>query len=425
MIKKILFTLAIAIPIIATSQVKFDDYFTDKTLRFDFMLAGNSEKTIAYPVGMKEEPGWGGSLKNLVDPFNFGNLRYEIYDIESGKLIYSKGYGSLFQEWQTTGEAKIMERSFYEVATFPFPLKQVKFVLVKFEKDGTYSRVYETVIDPESYFITSEPVINAGYTKIVDSGDPHNCLDIAFIAEGYTAGEMEKFRSDVKRLADILFSYAPFNEFSDRINIWAVEAISDESGTDIPGEGIYRNTVLNSSYYTFDVARYLTTFDIKSVNDYAAVVPHDNIVVLINSERYGGGGMYNYYSGTTSDHILTPQVFTHELGHGLAGLADEYYSSAVAYDEFYPLSVEPWEPNITTMVDFDRKWKGMIKKSTPTPTPAEESYAGVVGLFEGGGYSAMGIFRPQLNCRMKSNEAEEFCKVCQAALRNVIKYYTE
>lgn len=423
--KNFLAILIVFLSLTVSGQVNFTDYFTDKTLRFDFLLAGNNETTIAYPVGMREEPYWGGSLNNLVEPYKLGNLRYEILDPETGEIIYARGYGSLFQEWQTTAEAKSTMRAFNEVATFPFPLRKVKFVLSRFERDGTYSTVFETIIDPADYFIRKEPVVNAGFTKILDSGDPHTCLDIAFIAEGYRADEMEKFRSDVKRLSDILITYAPFDEFADRINTWAVEAVSAESGTDIPGEGIYRNTALNSSFYTFDLARYLTTFDITAVNDYAAVVPHDNIVVLINSERYGGGGMYNYYNGTTSDHMLTPQVFTHEFGHGLAGLADEYYSSAVAYDEFYPLSIEPWEPNITTMVDFDSKWKGMIKKSTPTPTPAEEKYSMTIGLFEGGGYSAKGIFRPQLDCRMKSNEADAFCAVCQDALRRVLKYYTE
>ena len=218
---------------------------------------------------------------------------------------------------------------------------------------------------------------------------------------------------------------AQSKKLKDRINIWAVEAISVESGTDIPGEGIYKNTALNSSYYTFDVDRYLTTPDIKAVNDYAAVVPHDNIVVLINSERYGGGGMYNYYSGTTSDHPLTPQVFTHEFGHGFAGLGDEYYSSEVAYEEFYPFSVEPWEPNITTLVNFESKWKNMIDPSVPVPTPVESKYQGVVGLFEGAGYSAKGIYRPEINCRMKGNDAEGFCQVCQEAIKKVILFYTE
>ena len=188
-------------------------------------------------------------------------------------------------------------------------------------------------------------------------------------------------------------------------------------------EKIYVNTALNSSFYTFDIDRYLTTRDIKSVNDYAAVVPHDNIIVLINSTRYGGGGVYNYYSGTTSGHQLSPKVFIHEFGHGFAGLADEYYSSAVAYDEFYPLNVEPWEPNITTMVNFESKWKKMIAKDTPVPTPAEEKYINVTGVFEGGGYSAKGIFRPETDCRMKSNGPKGFCSVCRNAIKEMIEFY--
>jgi hypothetical protein len=372
---------------------------------------------------MREEPFWGGSVTNLVDHFNNGNLRYEVYDLNSGTLIYSKGYGSLFLEWQSTAEAKKIERSFYEVATFPFPIDSVKFILQVRDRAGKFNTIYERLIDPKDYFIRVEPVADASFTKIRDSGDPHTSLDIAFIAEGYTAEEMDKFRSDVNRLSEVLLAQKPFDEYKDRINIWAVESVSAESGTDIPGEGIYRKTVLNSSFYTFDLARYLTTFDIKSVNDFAAVVPHDNIVVLVNSSRYGGGGMYNYYSGTTSDHTLTPLVFIHEFGHGLVGLADEYYSSEVAYEEYYPFSVEPWEPNITTMVDFKSKWSDLIAESTPTPTPQEDQYAGVVGLFEGGGYSAKGIFRPQMDCRMKSNTAAGFCEVCQRAIRSTIELY--
>jgi hypothetical protein len=425
MIRKSLILLLLAFEIAATAQVRFENYFTDKTLRFDFMLAGNHAKSTVYPLEMKQEPHWGGSLVNLTDPFGYGNLKYEVFDLETGQLIYSKGYGSLYQEWQTTAEAKIMERAFYEVATFPFPLEKVKFVLSLRKKDGEFSAIYETVIDPDNYFIRSEPVVDAAFTRIAGEGDPHKSLDIVFIAEGYRADEMEKFRGDVRRMADILFSYQPYDLMKDKINIWAVEAVSPESGTDVPGEGIYRNTVLNSSYYTFDLDRYLTTFDIKGVNDYAAVVPHDNIVVLINSERYGGGGMYNYYSGTTSDHPLTPQVFTHEFGHGLAGLGDEYYSSDVAYEEFYPLKVEPWEPNITTLVNFESKWKDMIDPSVPVPTPAEPAYSGVVGLFEGAGYSAKGIYRSQTDCRMKSNEADGFCKVCQEAIKRVLLFYSE
>ncbi len=421
--RKVLSLLIITISLSVSGQVKFDDYFLDKTLRFDFMLAGDYETTIAYPLGMKEEPYYGGSLTNLTDPFNYGNFRYEIYDIESGILIYSRGYCSLFQEWQTTAEAKKIQRSYYEVATFPFPKKEVKFILKKYMQDGSLDIIYETSIDPEDYFIGKEPVIKAGYKKISGSYDHHEAVDLVFIAEGYTKNEADKFYGDVARMADALFSYSPFKEYKDHINIWAVDAVSEESGTDIPGEGIYRKTALNSSYYTFDLDRYLTTSDIKSVRDYAAVVPYDNIIVLINSTRYGGGGVYNYYSGSTADHPLSSVVFPHEFGHGFAGLADEYYTSDVAYEEFYHYDVEPWEANITTLVDFESKWKDLIDKDTPVPTPATEEYKDKIGLFEGAGYSAKGIYRSQLDCRMKSNEAERYCKVCETALREMIEFY--
>lgn len=405
------------------AQVVFDDYFTDQTLRFDFMLAGNSTATKAYPVSLKQEPFWGGSLINLTDPFGYGNFRYEVYDDSTGTLLYSRGFCTLFQEWQTTAEAKEMERSFHEVATFPFPKNKVKFVLDIRGRDGKFTRLYETVIDPDSYFIIREKPEAALASRICGSGDPHTSLDIAFVAEGYTREEMDKFRSDVRRMADIMFMELPFDKYRDRINIWAIEAPSQESGTDVPGEGIYVNTVLSSSYYTFDVDRYLTTQDIREVNDYAAAAPHDQIVVLINSPRYGGGGVYNYYSAVTADHQNTPQVFIHEFGHGFAGLADEYYASEVAYEEFYPLDVEPWEPNITTRVNFDAKWKDLIARSVPVPTPNSKKYTGVTGLFEGGGYSAKDIYRPSYDCRMKSNQAETFCEVCQRAIEQMILFY--
>jgi len=422
-VRTIILLILLSCPLSVHAQNNFNLYFTNKVLRFDFMLAGNSQKTTVYPVGMKEEPFWAGSYTNLTDPFNLGNFRYEVFDKAGNNLIYSRGFCTLFQEWQTTAEAKTMDRSFYEVATMPFPKNKVRFVLSMRERNGTFSKLYETEIDPTNYFIRKENPVNTGVTKIYDGGDPHVCVDLAFIAEGYKADEMGKFREDVKKMADILFAEAPFNDYKDKFNIWAVEAISQDSGTDIPGEKIYVNTALNSSFYTFDLDRYLTTQDIKSVNDYAAIVPHDNIIVLINSNRYGGGGVYNYYSGTTTGHQLSPKVFVHEFGHGFAGLADEYYSSSVAYDEFYTLNVEPWEPNITTMVDFDSKWKKLIGKKIPQPTPAEEKYDNVTGLFEGGGYSAKGIFRSEMDCRMKSNGPKGYCSVCREAIKKMIEFY--
>jgi hypothetical protein len=412
-----------ALSLNSEAQIIFDKYFTNKVLRFDFMLAGNSQKTMVYPVGLKQEPFWAGSKKSLINPINSGNFKYELFETAGNTLIYSRAFCTLFQEWQSTTEAKSIERSFYEVATMPYPKDKVRFVLSMRKRDGQFTQLYETTIDPASYFIRKEDPVKAGITKIYNGVDPDRAVDLAFIAEGYRADEMGKFREDVKKMADILFSEAPYIDYKDKFNIWAVEAVSQDSGTDIPGENIFVNTALNSSFYTFDVDRYLTTQDIKSVNDFAASVPHDNIIVLINSTRYGGGGVYNYYSGTTTGHPLSPKVFLHEFGHGFAGLADEYYNAEVAYDEFYPPDVEPWEPNITTRVNFDSKWQKMINKDTPVPTPPEEKYINVTGLFEGGGYSAKGIFRPEMDCRMKSNNQKGYCSVCRNAIKEMIEYY--
>lgn len=413
------------ISVVSSAQNDFDKYFTDKVLRFDFMLAGNSSTVRAYPGAMREEPYWAGSKKNLTDPFNYGNFRYEIFTVPGNILIFSKGFCTLFQEWQTTDEARITEKCFAEVATFPYPKNKVRFVLSVREQNGVFSKIYESEIDPGDYNIRREKTVNTPFTKIYGNGNPESSVDLAFIAEGYTSNEIEKFRNDVRKMADYLFTEPPFSDFRDKFNIWAVEAVSSESGTDIPGEKIYLNTALNSSFYTFGTDRYLTTQDIKTLNDYAAVVPHDNIILLINSERYGGGGVYNYYSGTTAGHQLSPKVFIHEFGHGFAGLADEYYSSSVAYDNFYPLDVEPWEPNITTLVAFGLKWKNLIKEETPLPTPDEEKYKTVTGLFEGGGYSAKGIFRPESDCRMKSNGPKGYCSVCREAVKRMIEFYTK
>ncbi len=417
-----LFLIIASLPLMK-AQPDFDSYFTDKVLRFDFMLAGNHRETLVYPVGMKQEPFYGGSKTQLTDPFGYGSFKYELIDPETDITIYSRGFCTLFQEWQTTPEAKVTERSFYEVATMPFPRKKSGFILSRRIEDGSFSKIYETVIDPDDYFIIKEKPAAVKASKIKYSGDPAVNVDLAFIAEGYTAGEMAKFREDVKRISSILLSEAPFSDYRDKFNIWAVEAISDESGTDIPGEGIYVSTILNSGFYTFDLDRYLTSSDIKTVNDLAAVVPHDNIIILINSDRYGGGGVYNYYSCTTTDHALSDHVLIHELGHAFAGLADEYYSSTVSYENYYALSVEPWEPNITTLVSFSSKWENMIEPGTPVPTPANAGYNDIIGVFEGAGYSAKGIYRPQMECTMKGSSPSGFCAVCRKAVKEMIEFY--
>ena len=363
---------------------------------------------------------WGGSHSNLIDKSNLGTFRFQVYDENTGELIFLKGFSPIFQEWQSTPEAKKLEKAFYQVIRFPFPKKSVRLKIEKRNYNGEFSEIYSTTINPDNYFIIDENTINIPVGKILYSGEPSHKIDIAFLAEGYTKDEMGKFENDVKRLTDSLFAVAPFSKMKGYFNIYALETPSFESGTDIPGEHIYRNTLYNTTFYTFDISRYLTTSDMKTIHDMAAAVPYDQIIILVNSTRYGGGGFYNFVNVCSSDHKLSPNVLVHEFGHGFGGLGDEYYTSEVAYDDYYNLKVEPWEPNLTTMVNFASKWKNMVDASTPVPTPRDSKYGSKVGSFEGGGYLPKGIYSPMENCRMKSNESAVFCPVCQQAIRDVI-----
>lgn len=422
---KNLFSLLFIVPCTLWSQVDFQTWFTPNTLRVDYIMAGTHDGSEIFPLLMKKEPHWGGPQENLADTFRYGEFMLELEDAATGMLIYSRGFSTLFNEWQTTAESKLMRKAFYQVAVMPFPRSPVVFKLLRRNEKGVFVPLFMQEIDPDDYFIVDEAPVLSPYRKLIDAGDPAVCLDIAFVAEGYTGEEMELFQQDVERLSAYLLNTPPFDSHRHRINIWAVEAESQESGTDVPGERMYRNTSLSASDYTFGLSRYITTFDLKSLHDHAASVPYDQLIVLVNSERYGGGGMYNHYASVTSGHPLSPVVLVHEFGHSFAGLGDEYYDSEVAYEEFYRLDVEPWEPNITTLVDFGSKWENMLEPGTPVPTPAGSGGENKVGVYEGAGYMSRGIYRPAIDCRMKSNAAGGFCPVCRRAIECMILFYSK
>ncbi|MFW5821786.1 MAG: M64 family metallopeptidase [Tangfeifania sp.] len=419
------FFILLVLPILSAGQINFGHYFKNKSLRFDFLLGGNSEEITVYPQQMKQEPFWAGPKNNLTDPFEYGTCRFRVYDLESDSLIFSKGFSTLFQEWQTTGEAKKMNRTFYQAAIFPFPKNKVRLEIDARQWEGDFKTIYKTEIDPDDYFILKEKPAGFESVAILENGKPENKVDIVILAEGYTEHEMQKFEEDAKRVTGYLFNEEPFKSEKSSFNVHAVFTPSHDSGTDIPGENIYKNTRFNATFYTFDVPRYLTVSDMRTVYDAAAVVPYDHIYILVNTERYGGGGFYNFLSVCSSDNELTKEVFVHEFGHGFAGLGDEYYTSDVAYEDYYNLEVEPWEPNISTLVDFESKWKLAVPDSVPVPTPRKIKYRNTVGVFEGGGYMAKGIFSPAIDCRMKSNAAKEFCPVCQDAIRKIIRFHCE
>ena len=411
----------------ALQSINFDDYFINKTLRVDYTIAGNSETRFVSLEQLVQEGAWSGPRKNVLNSLKYGLMQYKVYDSVSNKLIYSKGFNNLFVEWETSDEAKNLNRSFYEVATCPFPKKTVKFVLQRRNKtEDTFEDLMSIYVNPTNYFIKRNNTMTFPFKKVVDAGSSTDKIDIVYLAEGYTKEQMDKFHQDVKRLNDYLFEKEPFKSQKTAFNIWTVASASQGQGTDIPGDNVWANTILNSNFYTFNSARYLTTFDQKSIRDIAANVPYDYIVILVNHEKYGGGGFLNYYCMTTVDNLKSKQVFVHEFGHLFGGLADEYFSSSVAVNDFYPASVEPWEPNITTMVNFDSKWKHMIAKDIPVPTPSTNKYKETLGAFEGAGYSAKGLWRPMDHCIMRSLHVKQtFCPVCQEGIKKVISSYMD
>ncbi len=417
--------LLVILSISAYAQIDFNTYFEPKTLRIDYFHSGDISEDSYSIDELRMEPYWGGSQVNMIDKFRYGKYIVEVFEKETNKLIYSKGYATLFSEWQTTEEAKHTFKTFSETVVIPFPKVPVNVVFNTRNKKNEFKKKFEYEVDPKNYFINPEMRLQYKNFKVVNSGDPKVKVDIVIIPDGYTKEEMEKFKEDCNRFAGYLFNASPYKENKDKFNIWGVEAPSQESGTDIPAKGVWKKTLINTTFFMFDLDRYCMTGDNKSLRDLAANTPYDQIYILVNTDKYGGGAIYNHYSVCVSDNRAGEYIFTHEFGHGFVGLADEYYTSDVAYENFYPLDVEPYEPNITTLANFESKWKDMVDKDTPIPTPNEEQYKNVVGVFEGGGYVAKGVYRPSLDCTMKSISVNNFCPVCRRAIEEMIKFIAE
>lgn len=394
-------------------------------MRIDYVHAGNHAQEEYYVKGIKQEPYWGGSINNLIDTFKYGKYFFEVYDLKTHTLIYSRGYSSLFGEWQTTNEAKTIKKAFYEGIVFPFPKNKVRVVWYARDWDGTFQKKMELEVDPSSYFI--DPVLDKEYSvyEALKSGDPHKKVDIVILPDGYKASEMDLFMKDCDKFTKELFNYHPYNKYKSHFNIYGVMAPSEDSGNDIPADSVWKNTQLNTSFYTFDSERYCMTEDFKSVRDLAANAPYDQIYILVNNKKYGGGAIFNFYNVSVNSNAKAGQIFIHELGHGFVGLGDEYYNSSTSYNEFYNLEVEPWEPNITTLIDFDKKWKHLLDRNTPIPTPETAEYRDILGVYEGGGYVAKGVFRPKQDCMMNSFQDIHFCKACEEAIMKMILFYTE
>ncbi len=426
---KKIFAIALCFGLNTTARAQqFEDYFEDATLRIDYIFAGNHEQQEIYLDELNKTPKWAGRRHNLCDLPLEGNGQITVKDKETNQIIYKHSFSTLFQEWLVEEEATRLKKSFENPFQIPFPKNNIIVEVKLLDTHRNVSCSYIHEVDPKDPLIAQR-----GYgfqpqsRTLIKSGDLDKCIDIAILAEGYTKEEIETFYYDARIATESLFEHEPFKKNKNKFNIVAVACESKDSGVSIPQNNVWKNTALSSHFDTFYSDRYLTTLHLKELHNTLAGIPYEHIIILANTSEYGGGGIYNSYTLTAAHHRDFRPVVVHEFGHSFGGLADEYYYD----DEFepqYPKDTEPWEKNITTLKNFDSKWKNLIEEGTIIPTPLssdEDEIYNKVGIFEGGGYSSKGVYRGTQECRMKINEAPKFCPVCQDALEELIEFYVK
>ncbi len=443
---------------------------TPRTMRVDYYHTGDvSHEMFSLDEVVLEPLSWPGNPDRGVDDTNLGKYLFEVRDRATDNLLYSRGFASIYGEWETTDEAKSMNRTFGESFRFPAPEKPVQIILKKRDSRNAFRELWRFSLDPQNMFINrAKPPQSGPVIEIEKHGDSAKKLDLLILGDGYTARERSKFEKDARRLANLLFGTEPFKSRRTDFNVWAICPVSAESGISRPSSGIHRRSAIGATYDAFGSERYILTFDNKAFRNIASWAPYELVEILVNNNTYGGGGIFNLYSTVAADSLWAPYIFVHEFGHHLAGLADEYYTSDVAYNP--PAErIEPWEPNATALLDPSMlKWKSLVSPGTPVPTVwnreafekysreiqnrrgrlrkenrpevemdalfneekahedkmlAEEKYAGKVGAFEGANYQARGYYRPQTNCIMFTR-TDFFCRVCQEAIKKIIDLYS-
>ena len=403
----------------------FDDYFIDGTLRIDYTFSGDVNHQEIALDKLNSIPRWYGKRYRLDEVPVEGNGQIWVADHRTKHIIYKNSFSTLFQEWLSYEEAKTVKRSFENVFLVPMPKDTVDVtVALMNNRREVVATLTHTVIPTDILIRKTGTNKVTPYETLQQAADTNRCIHIAFVAEGYLEDEMPVFLEDAQVAIDALFAHEPFKSMRNRFNIVAVKSPSKESGTSEPSKGIWKETALHSHFDTFYSNRYLTTLNIKDLHDVLAGTPYEHIIVLVNTDMYGGGGILNSYNLSMTHHPQYRPVVVHEFGHSFGGLGDEY-----AYENepipMYPHDVEPWEPNLTTLTDFHGKWEDMIEKGTKRPTPATPENKDKVGLYEGAGYSLNGVYRGMQDCRMRTNNNPVFCPVCDRALRNLINFYTD
>ena len=468
--------LAALVPLLAwvAAQAASDRFavnFTDRTMRVDYLHSGTaSEEHISLDQVVSDGP-WPGSRTQLLDELNLGKYFFEVVDRETNRVLYSRGFSSIFGEWETTPEAKKVWRTYHESLRFPWPRRPVQVTLKKRDAQNAFRELWTTVIDPNSRSVIPADLPPRGRVwTLFENGPAAEKVDFLLLGDGYTAAETEKFHADAQRLVDALFQHEPFRSRKTDFNVRAIDLAAAQSGVSRPHAGIFRRSPLSAHYSTFDTERYVLSTDNRTLRDLASAAPYEFLVILLNERTYGGGGIYNLQATVPADNAFAVYVFVHEFGHHFADLGDEYYTSDVAYETGAAELPEPWEPNITALHDpANLKWKDFVEAGTPLPTPWDKEefekhsravqeqrrklraggapeeemeklfreqqefetkflagmkYSGKVGAFEGARYEVKGLYRPAADCIMFTRDEVGFCPVCRRALERVMDLYS-
>lgn len=400
----------------------FNDFFENKTLRIDYIHSGNLQEESIKIQQYWEKDDWDGSYSNLTVENYLGSLIFEVYDSATHHLLYSKSASSLFEEYRNTEKGKTEIVHYEECMVFPKPKKTVQIRIISYNRYLEKNLLLDIYMNPKK--IKTVPMKKQYQIKDIHiGGDNHQAYNILIVPDGYTKKELSKMRADMDKFGHYIMECSPFKELQQYVNIRGVEGFSKESGITDPIKNIYINTLINCSFNTIEVDRYLMCQHLWKLHQVADDAPYDIILIMANTSKYGGGGIYNFYATVYADgpEKTISYVVVHEFGHAIAGLGDEYYAnSQVSVQDYYPSGIEPVEPNLTTLIHFDSKWKHLIDKDIPIPTPGNYEYANKVGVFEGGGYCSKGVYRPFLNCTMKDGIYNYFCPVCKETIRKSI-----
>ncbi|MBI4661794.1 MAG: IgA Peptidase M64 [Verrucomicrobia bacterium] len=461
--------LRLSLVVCLSAAAAFAQSTVPRTMRVDYYHTGNAtQEMFSVDRAMIEPLSWPGHLSKAIDDTNLGKYLFEVRERRTNRMLYSRGFASIYGEWETTDEAKTVNRTFHESLRFPEPPAPVQILLKKRDGNNAFREVWSTMIDPRDLFVDrSKPSPPSPLIEIQKSGDSAAKVDFLILGDGYTVQELKKFETDARRLAEILFSTPPFKERRKDFNVWALCPPAAESGISRPSTGIHRASPLGATYDAFGSERYILTFDNRAFRTVAQFAPYEFVEILTNTRTYGGGGIHNLYGTVAVDSAQAPYVFVHEFGHHFAGLADEYYTSPVAYAS-PTVKVEPWEPNATALLEAkDLKWKDLIEADTPVPTAwlkaefekhsreyqnrrakiraenrpeeemealfrenrefeaklfGQEKHRGKVGAFEGAMYEVKGYYRPEIDCIMFTR-SPAFCAVCRRAIERVIDLY--